>query len=89
MLFRSRSIIGHEPPRPHEYPFMYRVGDDFRVPDQREPIGSIERIAFVEHYLGDHSELWFELVVNGETVERVSTRDVGAVGFFPSEPEAG
>ena len=55
------------------------------MPGWREPVGRIEKIVFVEHFLGDHSELWFELVVNGEALERVSARDVGAVGFFPSE----
>ena len=86
---RIRSIIGHEPPRSHEFPFMYRVGDAYRVPDQREPVGTIEAIAFVENYLGDRSELWFELVVGGEALERINVKDVGAVGFFLSEPEAG
>ncbi len=64
---------------------MYRIGDAYRVPDQREPVGTIEAIAFVENYLGDRSELWFELVVGGETLERINVKDVGAVVETASE----
>ena len=71
---RIRSIIGHEPPRPDECPFMYRVGDAYRVPDRREPGGTIVVIAFFEDFLGVRSELWFDLVVGGQISERVSER---------------
>ena len=85
---RIRSIVGHEPPRPNEHPFAYSVGDRYRVAGQHEPVGAIEAIRYYEQYLGDHSELWFDLVVGGAAVERISSRAVGAVSFFPSEDEA-
>ena len=86
---RIRSIIGLEPPRANEYPFFYKVGDRYREPNQHEPLGAIEEIRFHEQYLGDHSELWFDLVVNGEAVERISSRAVAAVGFSPTSEETG
>ena len=79
---RIRSIVGHEPPRPNEHPFAYSVGDRYRVPNEREPIGRIEAITFFEDFLGDRAEQWFDLVVNGEIAERIDVRDIGAVSFY-------
>ena len=74
--------MGLEPLRPKEYPFVYNVGDRYSVPDQSEPIGRVEAITYFENFLGDHSETWFNLVVNGEIIERISGRAVGAVIFY-------
>ena len=79
---RIRSVMGLEPMRAKEYPFIYSIGDHYSVPDQREPIGRIEAITYLENFLGDHSETWFNLVVNGEIMERISGRAVGAVIFY-------
>ena len=86
---RIRSIIGLEPPRANEYPFVYSIGDRYSVAGEHEPIGLIEAITYFENYLGDHSETWFNLVVNGEIMERVSGRALAAVNFFREAEKPG
>ena len=45
---RIRSVMGLEPMRAKEYPFIYSIGDHYSVPDQREPIGRIEAITYLK-----------------------------------------
>ena len=67
--------------------FLYSIGDRYHLPSRHEPIGAIEATKFHEQFLGAHLEVWFNLVVDGEALERISGRAVTAVSFFSSTKE--
>ncbi len=69
-----RAIYGHEPRRENEYPSAFMLNHAF----ERRTVTSI---VFRDHYMGDHSEGWFDVFAGDERLCSVSSRAVAEVHY--------
>ena len=74
------AIEGLEPMREHAYPFSYEIGSPVNgAPGNR----TVLRIDFRSDNYGDHSENWFDVHLDDNSLTSISSRAVGTITRKP------
>ena len=75
-----KGVVGAEPNREGEYPFMVFVGDS--VDESDDNVTAIERR---EDYYGDHAIAWFDVFAGDRLVKTLGARYVAEVHYADEE----